>query len=320
MSYQPSSPAARNHAAPLSDLIDPLANSHTRPLTQPTKTPLLWLRHRLRVGIAPADLRLAHLIDRVRPPSLRAFDQIPMYPRDHVRQTKLVAPYLAGRAVVFMGDGDCTSLLLGLLSKHGLPLPSRMLILDFDARLLKVATGIAESNGFGHVLETRLYNAFDALPSDLAGQFDWFYTNPPYGSHNLGGSARLFITRGCELVRPNGQGCIILPHDRQREWARVAMLETQCFLSQHGWVMTDKVRELHRYKLDDDRQLTSSLVLVEHIACGQRQPMPYAGRSVGFDEIPSFYGRDVRPPYPHYVRHDGTFDEDWSISEVNNHA
>ena len=263
---------------------------------------------------------MAKFIDRARPPSLRMFDQIPMHPRDHVRQAKLLASYLANRTVAFMGDSDCTSLLLALLSQCGLPLPSRMLILDFDARLLKVATDIAKNNGFAHILETRLYNVYDRLPNDLIGEFDWFYTNPPYGSHNLGDSARLFITRGCELVRSDGQGCIILPHDRQREWTRTAMLETQCFLTQHGWAVNDKVRELHTYKLDDDRRLASSLMLVEHVASVQRQPMPYANRSVAFEEIPLFYGRCVQPPYPHYVLADGTFDEYWTASKVDHHV
>ncbi|HSH77850.1 MAG TPA: bis-aminopropyl spermidine synthase family protein [Herpetosiphonaceae bacterium] len=258
---------------------------------------------------------MAELIDSVRPPSLRIFDQIPMRPRDHVRQAKLIAPYLAGQTVEFMGDSDCTSLLLGLLSRCGLPLPSRMLVLDFDARLLKLTVEVAESYGFGHALEARLYNAFDVIPSDLVRQFDWFYTNPPYGSHNLGESARLFINRACDLVRPDGQGCIILPHDRQRQWTQQAMWETQLFLTKHAWIVNDKVRELHRYKLDDDRSLASSLMMVEHVG-GVDHPMPYTGRRVACDEIPLFYGRGVQPPYPRYVRCDATFDEDWITSEV----
>jgi len=239
------------------------------------------------------------------------FDQIPMIPYHHVRQIKIMAPYLAGQSVVFMGDSDGSSLLLGLLGAHLELQPKRMLLLDFDERLLHVAHCFAERHGFGHLLETQLYNAFEALPSDLISQFDWFYTNPPYGSHNQGASVRLFVTRGCELTRPNGQGCIILPHDRQRDWTRLAILETQRFLTTHGWPVGDKVREVHRYQLDDDRQLASSLMLVEHIADALTSPMPYASRQVSFAEIPLFYGRDVHPPYPRYIRTSGAIDHSW---------
>jgi N4-bis(aminopropyl)spermidine synthase len=309
-----------NRAERIAELLTRATKPATRVPASKVGPQLMRLRHWLRVPTTADELRIAKLIDRSRPPSLRMFDQIPMNYRDHVRQGKLLAPYLADQTVAFMGDSDCTSLLLGLLSLLGMPLPSRMLLLDFDARLLKFATDLAESHGFGHILETRLYNVFDRLPNDLIGQFDWFYTNPPYGSHNLGDSARLFITRGCELVRPDGQGCIILPHDRQREWTRNAMLETQHFLTQHGWAVNDKVRELHTYKLDDDRRLASSVMLVEHVASMLHQPMPYGSRSVACEEIPLFYGRSVKPPYPHYICADGTFDEYWNSSKVHNHV
>lgn len=309
-----------NRVEQIAQLLTHVTKSEVRMPRSKVGAQLMRLRHWLRVPTTTDELRIAKLIDRSRPPSLRMFDQIPMHYRDHVRQAKLLAPYLADRTVAFMGDSDCTSLLLGLLSRLGMPLPARMLLLDFDARLLNIATDIAESNGFGHILETRLYNAFDRLPKDFIGQFDWFYTNPPYGSNNLGDSARLFITRGCELVRSDGQGCIILPHDRQRDWTRTAMLETQLFLTRHGWAVNDKVRELHTYKLDDDRRLASSVMLVEHVASVQCQPMPYADRGVAFEEIPLFYGRGVKLPYPRYVRADGTFDEYWTTSRVHHHV
>jgi predicted methyltransferase len=242
------------------------------------------------------------------------FDQIPMLPADHVRQIKIMAPYLAGKDVAFMGDSDGASLLLGLLGAHLGKLPRHMLLVDFDERLLVAARAFAQQHGFSHLLTTRLYNAFDPIPLDLRGQFDWFYTNPPYGSHNEGASVRLFVTRGSELTRAGGHGCIILPHDGERDWTRSAMRETQRFLVQHDWVVIEKLRGVHRYRLDDDRQLTSSLVLVDHTPGDQATPMPYAGRRVAFAEIPLFYGRTVNPPYPRYIRADGTLDCGWSSS------
>lgn len=304
--HHPGASATTNHLSDVivSDLQHPLsAINLPRPHHQ--------IRHRLHISVTKVERALGLAVHQARPESLREFDQIPMNPYDHVRQIKLIASYLAGQSVVFMGDSDCASLLLGLLGAHQGLLPRHMLVLDFDERLLQSISRLAERYSFGHLLETRLYNAFEPLPADLIGQFDWFYTNPPYGSHNQGASARLFVTRCCELTRPDGQGCIILPHDCERRWTQVAMVETQRFLITHGWTVGDKVRGMHRYLLDDDRHLTSSLILVEHVADVVTSPMPYAARHVPFREIQRFYGRTIHPPYPRYIRSDGTLDFSW---------
>jgi N4-bis(aminopropyl)spermidine synthase len=269
-------------------------------------------------SITPAERQAAALVERLRPPSLRQFDQIPMRSSDLLRQVKLMASYLAGKSVAFVGDSDSTSLLLGLLSQLGSPRPAHMLVVDFDERLLTVLRTQAQQYGFGDILEVRRYNVFDPIPADLLGKYDWYYCNPPYGSRNDGASARLFITRGCELTKPhNGRGCIILPDDSYRAWARRAMITTQQFLSWHGWTIREKLEQMHQYHLDDDKELASSMLLVEYSAYGDGSalPMRYEGRRVEFSEIAYFYGRNVLPPYPRYIRADGTFDQDWQLRD-----
>ena len=91
----------------------------------------------LAVKITSSDRAAVKAVSQVRPQSLRSFDQIPMRPLDLIRQVKLMAPYLAGKSVVFLGDHDGTSLLLGILSRdQAYPKPKSMLILDFDERLV----------------------------------------------------------------------------------------------------------------------------------------------------------------------------------------
>ena len=91
------------------------------------------------------------------------------------------------------------------------------------------------------------------------------------------------------------------------------MLETERFQTTHGWAVREKVDRMHRYHLDDDAELTSSLVLVDRIVPCEDviKSSPLAGRRVSFDEIPSFYGRQVLPPYPRYIRENGAEDYDW---------
>ncbi len=286
-----------------------------RMATSPSSTDGL-LQTRLRMSFSAAEREAVRLVAQNRPLPLREFDQIPMYNRDLLRQAKLIAPYLAGKTVAFVGDIDSTSLMLGMLTLCSNPSPARMVLLDFDARLLTAARKMASRYGFSRLLETRMHNFFDPVPADLIGTCDWFYTNPPFGSNNQGASAQLFIARGQELCKEEGaSGCIIMPYDTNRAWTTQTWLATQRFLVNGGWGVREKVDGMHRYHLDDDPELTSSMILVDAIMGGLLDAASYAGRRVPFDEIPLFYGRSVQPPYPRYIREDGSFDMDWSVEE-----
>lgn len=85
------------------------------------------------------------------------------------------------------------------------------------------------------------------------------------------------------------------------------MLATHLFLGSHDWAIREKMDHLHRYHLDDDPTLSSSLIIVDRIAREEEPSMPFAGRRVGMDEIPNFYGRSTLPPYPSFISRDGAF-------------
>lgn len=260
-----------------------------------------------RGGIpAVAAKHAAQLVAKTRATPLRIYDQIPMRTEDLARQAILMAPLLAGNRVAFVGDMDGTASVLGLLAVAGWPAPAQMLVLDFDDRVLNSAVALAEQHGFSHLLTVDRYNCFDPISAELLGKFDWFYTNPPYGSHNEGESARLFLTRGCELVQQNGgSGCLILPDDSRRQWTRRAMDKTEHFLRTHGWEIRAQFDQLHQYHLDDDPDLASSLILVDRTVSGGIPTMPFANRRVEMHEILNFYGRNIFPPYPTFIREDG---------------
>jgi hypothetical protein len=260
---------------------------------------------RLRAEVSITEVTLAELVARARPEPFRAFDQIPMCDFDLARQARLVAPLFADQQIVFVGDMDGAASLLGLIAVNGGPRPAGLFVLDFDARVLEAAEDLAARHGFSGLLRTRLYNCFDPVPSDLLGTFDWFYINPPYGSHNRGESARLFLTRGCELVRARASGCLIFPDDPSRPWTRNAMAATQEFLIANGWMIQKQIDQLHRYHLDDDPGLSSSLLIVDQVTRPSTCRMPFAGRRVGMNEVAAFYGRAVLPPYPKAIDREG---------------
>ncbi len=263
----------------------------------------------------PSELALkaVALIEAARPPSLRTWDQIPMRADDLARQGDIALAAFAGRSVVFVGDHDGTSLLLGLMSALGGNIgPRRMTLLDFDERLLKTTEALAGRYGFGDRLAVRLYNVFDPLPDDLLGTHDGFLTNPPYGSRNEGESARLFLTRCIESVHSgeSTHGIAILPDDNERRWTREAMRHTLAFMGATGWYTAEKVRGMHAYHLDDDPGLLSAAVVFERLPSERpyRTGLFYGGRSVAPYEIPAFYGASIKPPYPRYIRADGSPD------------
>ena len=165
----------------------------------------------LRLSETDSELLAAERVAMSRPKSLRDYDQISMHAGDLLKQAKLTQSFLKDKRVAFVGDNDGASLLLGLLGALGGDMPARMTLLDFDRRILASADALAQEGGFAERLETRPYNVFDPVPDDLAGSFDVFYTNPPYGKKNAGASGRLFITRGIELCHRRGGagGCVI---------------------------------------------------------------------------------------------------------------
>jgi hypothetical protein len=253
-----------------------------------------------------------------------------MRAEDLISQVKRMAPRLAGQRVAFVGDHDGTSLLLGILGRmKRVSLPRQMLLLDFDQRVLASARRLARLCDFDHIFETAAYNVSEPLPDRLANQFDWFYTNPPYGSRNVGESARLFIARGCRATKADGgRGCIILPDDEKRPWSVAAMQQTQRFLVSGGWALEDKKDALHRYHLPEDPRLSSSSLLVKRIRLpvqaasvqgnGRRitttRQMRYVGRRANLSKIRHFYGQSVQPPYPRYIRADGRKEYSWNCS------
>src|SRR6267143_1502376 len=59
------------------------------------------------------------------------------------------------------------------------------------------------------------------------GNFDVFYTNPPWGASNEGESVKVFAERGMEAVGRDGEGIIVIADDPELIWARDVLFATQ---------------------------------------------------------------------------------------------
>lgn len=241
-----------------------------------------------------------------RPKPLRQYDQIYMLPGSQLSQAKLISDYLRHKEVVLLGDGDCMSLVLAYLGKKEKDLlepPIHMLVLDFDERILNfIKETVAELQISADLIEVARYNVRYPIPSKYAGRNDVFYTNPPYGSANRGESGKLFLARCMELCKPIGSwGVAILPFEHHTPWSREAMANIQPFLIDYGYVITEMIRGLHHYHLEDRPELYSGPVVVDRVT--SKDP-PYVGRTFSQEELRHFYGSSPKV-MPDYINKDG---------------
>lgn len=240
------------------------------------------------------DLRLAiNAVSDViqnRPLPLREFDQIYMKAGDMVLQTSLIAQRFSGRKLIFIGDGDAICLCLAYLMHRKIleSGPSEILLVDFDERIVKAVERFADRERISHIIKSRLYNCLDALPQDIIGQYNAFYTNPPWGASNSGESVKVFVERGMEACGPESVGVVVIADDKEVPWSRRVLWEVQKFSLEKQYYVQEMQTNLHAYHLDDAPDLKScNLFLRSH------PDRTVATKSYPLDSarVEDFYGR-----------------------------
>lgn len=128
----------------------------------------------------------------LRPTPLPQLDQAHATPETALRRAlyMLEEGDLAGRSVLFLGDDDLTSVAAALLG-----VARRLTVVDVDERLLDTIREISEKGGFG--IQCVHHNLRNPLPESLVGEYDTFFTDPPYTPPGL----RLFLSRGVQALR-----------------------------------------------------------------------------------------------------------------------
>ena len=235
-----------------------------------------------------------------RPVPLREFDQIYMKVADMVIQAEFIARQFQDGHVVFIGDGDAISLsIMHLREKEVFDgAPAHILVLDFDERIVNSINRFARDQGLEGKIESILYNVCEPLPAELIGSRDAFYTNPPWGASNDGQSVTAFVGRGIEATKKGGSGAIVIADDHDLPWTGSVLFNTQKYLTESGFIVSEMLPELHKYHLDDAPELTSCCMLVRDI-----EQKPKASPSAPLDArvLENFYGRQSPLRY-RYVR------------------
>ena len=194
-----------------------------------------------------------------RPLPLREFDQIYMKAGDMVMQSEYMARHFNEKDVIFIGDGDAISLCIAYMRHRGCFTygPKYIQLLDFDERIVRAVERFADRERISDRIGASLYNCIDALPADVLGRFDAFYTNPPWGASNDGESVKVFAERGIEALRSDGTGVIVIADDPKVEWARNVLVATQQFLADKHFYVQEMQSQVHLYHLDDAPDLRS---------------------------------------------------------------
>lgn len=163
----------------------------------------------LTLKITQEELELVQEISALRPKPNRTIDQIYMKPICMLVQAKLIASYLDNKDLIFIGDGDHQSVLCGIYSS-----PKSITVLDIDSRIVKSIPSVGRRHNIE--IDAYQYDVLKPLPKRFIRKFNFFYTNPPYGSKNAGQSGIVFISRCIEACKFPSEGCIVLPHDNER--------------------------------------------------------------------------------------------------------
>lgn len=138
-------------------------------------------------------------------------DQAPCTAETSVRRVALLyrSGALEGRRVAILGDDDSVALAIGLFGRMlaGKELPRRLTVFELDPERVAFLKQAADTVGFA--IEIVPHDLRDPLPSEFAGAFDTFETDPPY---TIPG-ASLFVGRGVEaLDHGRGYGMLSFGH------------------------------------------------------------------------------------------------------------
>ena len=237
-----------------------------------------------------------------RPEALREFDQIYMKISDMLLHAELVSRWTDGKSMVFLGDGDAIGLTLTYLKDRKVldQGPAHVHVLDFDERIVNSVLRFAERFGLEGLVSAELYNVAHPLPEEHRSAYEAFHINPPFGASNEGRSVEAFLRRGDEAIGKDGIACVVIADDPTLGWTRTVSKQTQKFLLNNGFSITELVPNFQRYHLDDNPDLTSCSILAVRHGCDgvKSSSIPLSKR-----ELENFYGANA-PLGVQYIKDD----------------
>jgi predicted methyltransferase len=254
-----------------------------------------------------------------RPRPLREFDQIFMKTADMLLQADHVSRYLDDKRLVCIGDGDAIGLCLIHLKNQGIfsQGPKSLHVLDFDERVVFSVRRFAEMYNVTDKVTAELYNVADSLPQQHWGNFDGFYTNPPFGASNKGISVKAFVERGIEAVVNGGIGCLVVADDQEHDWSQAVLRAAQKMVINKGFVIAEIIPAFHTYHLDDSPDLTSCSMIIRRF---KEKESEYNSQPLSPEKLSDFYGegKSLKVKYVRdLTKGNAVTSQDYKFEEIN---
>lgn len=128
-------------------------------------------------------------------------DQSKCTPETSLRRAVLCLKHhvLIGKKILCVGDDDLVSVSISLLLQRLFPVGehtvTRVDVLDIDERFLQYIETISKERGLP--IQCRRLDLREPLPMNLHGQYDCFFTDPPYTLQGMS----LFLSRGIQALK-----------------------------------------------------------------------------------------------------------------------
>ncbi len=172
-----------------------------------------------------------------RPLPTSDYDQGFIRPIDTIKRVAFIYERgdLEGAEVFILGDDDLISLAMALTG-----LPKRIVVVEIDERINNFIRQKSQEINYQNI-QIFNYNVIDALPEELKGSFDLFFTDPVETEKGL----KLFVGRCISALK--GIGSVGYMGFTHREASLRKWRDFEKFLIDSGFVITDILRDFTIY-------------------------------------------------------------------------
>ena len=183
-------------------------------------------------------------------------DQCPTTPEDLVQRIAFMYENgdLNNKRILCIGDNDFASLLMFEVAK-----PKEVVVIDIDERVLVIIQKIAKEQKW--TIKTKKFDirklSQTNYPKYLKERFDVFQTDPPYTEVRF----KYYLALGMVALKREGACYIIAPHMNLESWSDELLYETEKFLLEHGFFITDVLPSFQSFI--DKYGIISSMIRAE---------------------------------------------------------
>lgn len=139
-----------------------------------------------------------------------------------------------GRAIIFLGDDDFTSVAVGLLKAA-----ENITVVDVDSRILEALKHVSKKENLN--INCVQHDLTEPLPADLRHKYDIVFTDPPYTIAGV----TLFVSRGITALKTRKSASVYLAFAHQ---SPKNMLKVQKALNTMGLALVEQTPRFNVYE------------------------------------------------------------------------